>query len=310
MSNTAEDIKQTIAEIVKLENAKKHFEVLNNSITEMKNELAQRTVELSKGQDDIEKLEKLSMASIFHKVLGNKEEKLEKERQEYLTLALKLKELKQSISLSEYEAEIVKEKALTSDQLNQKLSGLKALREKEIIDFNEPSKATLLNILKEIDACHKFQVELNEAFEAGENAKEAVHLTAKHLSQAMQFGEWDMIGHNSASYSKHGAIDDAARAANQAQKTLRIYNKELADIGVQDNLLSINVQTFSSFTDVFFDNLITDWIIQNKIKTTLRNVQMTSEKIALIQQDIKLNYVNAGSKLKELMELKDKAVMK
>jgi len=51
--------------------------------------LASLIKKLEKEAEDITRLEEMSLESIFHKMLGSKEEQIEKERQEYLQLSLK-----------------------------------------------------------------------------------------------------------------------------------------------------------------------------------------------------------------------------
>ncbi len=306
---TALEIKETISSITKLESAKKYFEVLTNSLESMRAELSEKSIQLSKEQDDIELLEKMSITSIFHKVMGNKEELLEKERQDYLALALKIKELKKSIELSEFEAAIVKEKAAASDLLLQKLEGLKVQRLNEIVNYNESSKSDIINVLHDIDKSNRINVELREAYAVGEEALQHVQMTLQKLQEAIKYGEWDMMGQNMASYSKHASLDEAIRSAYNAQRILQLYNRELLDVGISDSLLNIQVESFGSFTDIFIDNLITDWIIQKKIKNTFMQIKAVSEKIALIQMSMTQRITNLSQQLKDLEIMRDKIIL-
>jgi hypothetical protein len=306
---TAQEIKETIESLTKLENAKKHYALLTDSLVQMKNELSEKSIQLSKEQDDIEALEKMSVTALFHQVIGDKDQLLEKERQEYLSLAIKIKALKKSIELSEFEASIVKEKAMASDELIQKLHALKSERLSEIVANNEPSKSSIVNVLHEIDVCHRLTAEMKEPYIAGEEAKLHTQSTLQYLQQAINYGQWDMYGQNNAGYAKHNALDEAARSVAYAQRALQIYNKELLDIGVSDTLLNINVETFSSFTDLFFDNLISDWILQKKIKTTFERVKEVTEKITLIQLSIEKNIAKAEANTHHLEEVRDKIVL-
>lgn len=306
---TAQEIKETIQSLANLENAKKHYQLLNESLTTMRSELAAKSIQLSKEQDDIEELEKLSITSVFHKVLGNKEELLEKERQEYLVLAMKIKELKKSIELTEFEANVVKDKAMTSDQLVQKLEALKAKRLSEIINNNENTKDTILNVLHDIDDCNRYDAELKGAFAVGESCMQHAQMTMQKLQEAIKYGEWDMMGRNSADYSKRYALDQAAKSAYNTQRNLQMYNKELLDVGISDTLLNINFDAFATFTDTFFDNLITDWIVQKKIKNSYSQVKIVAEKISTIQTFIANKISENTSKITELEALKNKIVL-
>ncbi len=58
-----------------------------------KAELVRVDNKLEKEYKDIEKLENLSIKGLFYKILGSKEEQIERERQDYLQIVLKQKEI-------------------------------------------------------------------------------------------------------------------------------------------------------------------------------------------------------------------------
>jgi len=72
--------------------------------------LKQLEVVVQKEERDVEELENLSWQSLFHRVLGNKHEQLEKERQEYLMAFLKYERCDNEIATLEYEQKIVEKK--------------------------------------------------------------------------------------------------------------------------------------------------------------------------------------------------------
>ncbi len=298
--STQQQIKETIKAIANLESVKSHFQVLEDSINKMKDELSNKTSDLSKEQDDIDKLENITISSVFHKVMGNKEEKLEKERQEYLALALKVRELKKTIELSEFEKGVLEKKVLQMDAHKANLEQLKTTRLNEIIQYNAPEKAMLVALLEEEDSLSKYNAQIEEAFNAGSQAYENCGRTLQLLQAAIEYGEMDMWGSDIHSYSKHDALNKAEDAAYHTQVALNIYAKELQDVGISDQHLHLNITTLANFTDVFFDNLITDWIIQNKIKNSFNIVQGLHDKIHLIQQSLKVPVKKNDARLAEI----------
>jgi hypothetical protein len=73
----------------------------------------------------MEELEKMSITSVFYKVLGSQDEQLEKERQEYLTVSIKHKETKIDIEILEYEYKIINSKVQEIGGLETKIEQLK-----------------------------------------------------------------------------------------------------------------------------------------------------------------------------------------
>ena len=82
MSLLTSQIQETMARIGHLEAAKKHYDVLINSIAEKEEELAAQKIQLDKELEDIEALESMNVSSIFDSLMGNKDKNLEKERQD------------------------------------------------------------------------------------------------------------------------------------------------------------------------------------------------------------------------------------
>jgi len=95
-------IQETISMIVHLDVVASQLKTSQEDLEQQYATLEKMDHELNDELKDISKLEGLSTRAIFHKILGNKEQKLEKERQEYLELTLKVdcSRLKWVISLS------------------------------------------------------------------------------------------------------------------------------------------------------------------------------------------------------------------
>ena len=86
---------------------KKRLERLINTakreLSEQKNKLTDLTSELKKEHDDVKRLEGAGLTSMFYSFMGNKVERLEKERQEYLAARLKYDTCKNEIEHIEIE---------------------------------------------------------------------------------------------------------------------------------------------------------------------------------------------------------------
>ena len=133
-----------------------------------------------------------------------------------------------------------------------------------------------------------------------------------HLKQAKQWGNWDMVGGRQgrhASYSKHASIDKAKNISVWVKHELINLNKELKDIGHKKEHFQLNLDNFSSFTDIFFDNLISDWVIQQKISNTLSNTASVRDRIALIVESIRNEIRKVELQITQLQSDRDKILM-
>ena len=80
------------------------------------------------------------------------------------------------------------------------------------------------------------------------------------------------------SQMKHNAINRAKNATQQAKHKLKLFDRELIDVNIEQTQLYIKLDGFGRFIPIFFDNLISDWVIQRKIKNALNNVESTFDK--------------------------------
>ena len=260
-----------------------HLDEINKQLSTANKKLSQLDKEVNKELADWEALEGKGVKSIFYKVLGSKEQQIEKERQEYLEVSLKYNEFKKSVELMEFEQKVLKKKTGSIATLEKKIVELKQLREKEILaDDNIVLKNQYEELLQRMDANRLIKKELEEAIFAGKTAFGSLKKTRAHLNQAIQWGQWDMGSRKGgmSAHMKHGAIDKANASASRAQHELRMFQRELQDINNGSIEFDFKMEGFSRFTDFFFDNLISDWIIQQKIKNSLSSVESVMDRVS------------------------------
>ncbi|MBK8700030.1 MAG: hypothetical protein IPN29_11070 [Saprospiraceae bacterium] len=284
--------------------------MLTTSMVGLRLELEELTLQQSKELDDIEHLEKMNVSSVLQTILGRKEDQLDKERQEYLAVAMKIKEIKKTIELTEYEARILEEKVQNQVQLKQQLDILKQKREVEILTVDDQARPALQNTIQKIDDCSRTIAELNEAYLAGHQALLAVEQVQAYLQEAVKWGEWDMYGGNRGNdYRKHDAIDQATNATYMANQKLMVFKKELIDVGLNEEEIHLEIAKFSRFSDIFFDNLVTDWIAQKKIKSVIAAVTGEKEKIGNLMQHVTTTLSKVKADKVELEVLKDSIIV-
>lgn len=129
--------------------------------------------------------------------------------------------------------------------------------------------------------------EIREAIDAGERALISLRAAQDKLNSARNWGIFDMIGGSFfSSLMKRSQIDGASEYMAQVQLDLRRLQKELRDIQVPMDL-KIEVSDFLSFADVFFDNLLVDWMVQNKIAEARGQVEDAIFRVESILMDLR-----------------------
>ncbi|MCB0669577.1 MAG: hypothetical protein KDC80_27320 [Saprospiraceae bacterium] len=306
-----QELKDTLEELQQSQRIDRHLNQLTEQLNKAYQDLENLEKKLKKEFSDIEKLEKLSVKGLFHQILGSKEEQIEKERQEYLQASLKYDEAKKSVELLEYERNLLKGKADGLPQIEKKLNKLIKQREKLLIKNNTPTGKKLLDLLLIMDTNREFTGNIQESKKSGNEVLLVLDKMIQHLSQAKNWGHWDMAGRQrGASYMKHNQIDRARDLSYHAKHLLVRFENDLKQIyGAQKFNLDLELDSFSRFTDIFFDNLISDWIVQQKIQNALSNVQSVRDKIIRLLQSMDSEINKATNKLSELEEQRKKLII-
>lgn len=243
---------------------------------------------LKKEFDDVEKLEKTSLTSVFYSFLGTKVEKLDKERQEYLAAKLKWENSKNEIEKLAAEIRNIRQKLAELGDPEQDYANHLQERKKLAQENNDPKFIEFDQLLKEE---FKQKREINEAIDAGEMALNSLRLAIQALRKAQNWGTFDMLGGGFlATAVKHSNIDEARQLVQDTQVWLSKFKRELADIaaGSQQNL-EMHLDDFSTFADYFFDNLIFDWVVQTKINDSLQGCEAMYKNVLDLVTQLKVS---------------------
>ncbi|GLR16257.1 hypothetical protein [Portibacter lacus] len=308
--DTQLELHKTLEEIQNIKNVRKHYAKTTSELTKAYKELEKFEKLLDKEYNDWKQLESMSLKSLFHKVLGSKEEQIEKERQEYLQASLKFNGMKKTVDILEYEKSLLEKKLIDVTLLENKLKTLKKQRSKELMNSNSPIGKELRELLKKMDRQVILRNEIRRAIHTGNEAAKSLERMLAFLQQAKNWGNWDMAGKGRmASYNKHDAVDRARETAFQAKHVLGKFQQELYNLGAGSFTFDIRIDSLSSFTDIFFDNLISDWIIQQKIKNALSNVYSVKDKVNRIVQSLGSDLQKVDQQVETYNQAKEQIIL-
>jgi len=306
-TDTSNQIKQTFSELAKLEAVQRHYDSLVEQEDHMISERDSIEKQLTKELKDVENLEKMGVKSMFYNILGSKSSQLEKERQEYLQLGLKHTEHLKSLKLLKYEKELIEGKLGNIGRLLAKIDNLKKTREKEIMKSDSTLRKQLMTIAGNIDRTQKRIADLRESLKKGNATIMSIKKVIVYFKKAKDWGNWDMATrrNNRYSYNKTNAINAAVNEANRTNMLLNSFIVDLNSIGYQVRQISLGYKSFSGFMDILFDNLISDWLMQSKIKSALGNTEAVKDRVGSILATINKEkenltvYLDNQSKAKE-----------
>jgi flagellin-specific chaperone FliS len=109
---------------------------------------------------------------------------------------------------------------------------------------------------------------------------------------------------------KHSNIDNAQNIIHNVQFQLKKFKRELSDVRLTHiPELGIQLDSFMTFADYFFDNLIFDWVVQSKINRSLENCEHMYGQVSKIisrlknaDKDISEHYKQTKNELTRYLE--------
>ncbi|QAT50425.1 hypothetical protein EQM14_12000 [Caproiciproducens sp. NJN-50] len=252
---------------------------LQNQQSQLNRKAAGLKVVLEKENCDVDKMENKSIASVFYSLFGKLEERVEKEQAE--AFAAKLKYDQAIRDLDNIQDQISK---LSAERLNyvncqRDFDALYADKKERIVKESGASAQKILELSNQINSERINLKEIEEAASAGKEALASLDRIQNSLGHAEGWGTWDLLGGGLISdLAKHSHIDDAKEETENAQRLLRQFHAELADVRIRSDI-HIETGGFAKFADFFFDGLIADWFMQSKIDQSQESVSHVQSQV-------------------------------
>lgn len=294
---------ERLAELRQLMSGKNRLEQLINNLKKQRQELSDKVYDLEqimeKEQADVDKLEHRSLASLYYTIIGKKDSMLNKEQQEayaarvkYDTIVSEQNALETDIKKAEAELHSARNsERLYQQVLKEKAAYLKA--------SGNADADTIMEFENQLTTLEAQQKELKEALSAGHTALHTVEQVISHLDEADGLSTWDMLGGGVlVDMAKHDTLDKAQDLIEDLQVQLRRFHTELADVSIQADM-QVNIDGFTRFADYFFDGLLADWTVKDKITRSLQQVSQTRSQIVTI--------INQLEKMQTATEQKNRA---
>jgi len=287
---------------LRLEKANQRLKQFKQQSDEQEMRIAALELQLESEQADVDKLNRMSLANLFHTILRSKEEQLEKERQEVLAATLKLQEAKQVLDDLHHEMAELRSRISSLQDAESMYEQL--LAEKEAFLRSSPLSASELAAFETRIADQTILVkELDEALTAGKRVLASLKNASLCLEKAENWGKWDLWGGGGmiSTYVKHGHVDDAKAHIHNANRLLTQFQKELSDLQ-RTISIDIDIGDMLKLADYWFDGLIADWIVQGRIQNaqdqTLNAISRIHDMIERLERERSL----AAAELEQLQK--------
>ena len=131
--------------------------------------------------------------------------------------------------------------------------------------------------------------EMKEAMDAGTRALSSLRKAQEKLNSAGNWGLFDMFsGGLFSTIMKRSKMNDAQYLMEAAKSDLKRFQKELGDVNVPLDL-KMEVGSFLSFADFFFDGFVVDYLVQSKISDAKEQVSDAIYRVEQIMNELKRN---------------------
>lgn len=286
MESLSAKIEQLFKELSRLDLLTRRVNNLKEDLKQVDKNLHALSIRVNKEKSDVDRLENASLPFLFRSILGNREQQLEIERQEYLQIVLQYNAAIDRREILLFELNVLEQKIAQVEDSRKDLDDLMQQKEKLLLkDY-----PVISGSLKRLD--HKIQLqtlklnEIDEAIREGDQCQKLATTIIAELQKVKKWGQYTMHGRGRySSYSKKAFVDTAAENANRLQQYLCSFEEELMDVyKKQDFNLDdvLQVSEFNKFLKKFYDNMITDWIVRKGLSNTIHQMETIWSKSARI----------------------------
>lgn len=251
-------------------------------------------------QEDVDKLEGISLSAIFYSITGQKEEKIEKEQQEvyvatrkYENVCAQLKAVNREIE--RYNYEIIE--LSSCEREYEQLLNEKAKYIKKIDLINGPQ---ILKIEEQLQVLKSQCKEIDEAYSVGEIVVDEIEVIKKFLHKARNWGAYDLLGGGLiCDMVKHSHLDNAQLKIQHLQELMNRYQTEITDVQVQLET-HVKIEGFLCFADFFFDGLFADLAVLDQIEDSEKQINNTYKQVQEVQNQLRSMRDNIRIKMQEI----------
>ncbi|MEK5036456.1 hypothetical protein [Sporosarcina sp. FSL K6-3457] len=269
--------------------------------------------QLTKEQQDVVKLGKFSFMNKIKEWTGKWDEQMEKEIAEAAEAELKFNDAEKTVTDMEAEAQRLREKMKNPDFAYIEEDWADFLKEKEawIRQNDSVANATLQKIADDRVRLHSITREINEASDAGNTAIHALEAALNKLDSAEGLSTWDTFfgGGMIVSAMKYSEINASDDYVHRAQRALRHFETELMDVqNVATESFTVNKNDIYTFTDVFFDNIFSDWAVHSRIADAKSKLNTVLQDVRRVQDQLTTKRAEMAHEL-ERLDVQEKEII-
>lgn len=290
---------------------KERMETELQNLKEKKKPIEEKVYELEKcklaEEKDVARLEGTTFASVFYQVIGKKEEKLSKEKEEAYEAVKKYEIAKEELFAIEQEI-------ASKQEMLRKLSSCKSRYEQL---FQEKLQQLRLaeneDIFKLEGQLYKIETqkrEVEEALYEGRKVLSQVDSILESLDKANGWAKWDTFGGGGlvSDMVKHDHLQTAQDKIRDLQWNLKSFKTELADVEIHTDI-KVTIDDFLKFADYFFDGIFADWAVLDKISESKSKITSTRYEVMAVNSKLEEQIDRLEQRYREKITQREEIVL-
>ena len=281
MSDNSEEIVSLLEEYSRIDRGERRLKAIQTELYSLQEQREELKARVAKEYQDVVTLESSSMKYIFSTILRNRQEQLEKERQEYLLATIAYNDCEQLIASLQYEARLLRAKALDKEQvikeLDHKINDLLAASPETTSGLQE--EFTLIN--KDIKRLQRLMTEAHEAEDIARELQEHFYSMIMHMNEAKTYDNWGefyvQIQKGKKLRKEH--IDKAQGELLVIKRLLVFLIDELKDVEEVHEEFKRSEVIIRNFKIKYYRHLVSDWIEASDLAHALTSTMKASKAI-------------------------------
>lgn len=269
---------------------KKRLEAVLKELRSQQAPLQEKAAELEKRmlreRRDVDRLEGRSLAAFFYHMSGKMDEKLDLERREYYAARVKYDACIRELEAISQDIEATEEDLADLADCEQRYAQALEEKRRAIECSSLPEGETLLQQEEQLAYLTHQEQELSEAIAAGTEALQTSANVLQNMESAKDLATIDLLGGGFlVDLAKHDRLDEAQQNVEQLQVQLQRFNKELSDVTIR-SYIQVSIDGMLKFADFFFDGLLADATVLERIRQAIDQVEQTREDILSILRQL------------------------
>ena len=173
-------------------------------------------------------------------------------------------------------------------------------QERHLTESGDRRRAALLSLADERGRLDAEIAEMHLALQGAAAAQQALLQVQDKLGSAMGWNTYDTFfgGGLLADIAEHSRLDEAARAAAEADRRMAALRTELVDLeqtASASQPLAISAAT--KFVDMWLGNIFTDLAVRDRIRQAQENVARSLRLVSDVQQQLTARSAQAQARL-------------